>query len=114
MNSTQSNKTARFRFLIKYLKLKVVLQIVYSVSLLLAPKLTFYMSTIELLFSNFKDAAFILRPSIQSCFAIMPLLRELGRHLSDYVITNNYASITVYQKALIRMAESNRTMKWLL
>ena len=98
MNSTQSNKTTRFRFLIKYLKLKVVLQIVCSVSVLLAPKLTFYMSTIELLFSNFKEAAFILRPSIQSCFAIMPLLRELGRHLSDYAITDNYASITVYQR----------------
>ena len=54
MNSTQSNKTARFRFLIKYLKLKVVLQIVYSVSLLLAPKLIFFASKSELLFTNLK------------------------------------------------------------
>ena len=44
MNSIQSwsNKTARFRFSIKYLKLKVVLQIVCLVPALLAPKLIFY------------------------------------------------------------------------
>ena len=54
MNSTQSNKTARFRFLIKYLKSKVVLQIICLVPLLLDPKLIFYASKSELLFTNLK------------------------------------------------------------
>ena len=71
MNSTQSNKTARFRFLIKYLKLKAVLQIVCLVPMLLAPKLIFYMSTSELLFTNSKDAAFILCLAIQYSFTMM-------------------------------------------
>ena len=62
MSSTQSNKTPRFRCSIKYLKLKVVLQIVCLVSVLLAPKLVFYISTNELLFTNFKDAAYSSRP----------------------------------------------------
>ena len=63
MSSTQSNKTPRFRCSIKYLKLMVVLQkIVCLVSVLLAPKLVFYISTNELLFTNFKDAAYSSRP----------------------------------------------------
>ena len=61
MNSTQSNKTARFRFLIKYLKSQVVLQIACLVTVLLAPKLIFYASKSELLFTNFEDAVFISR-----------------------------------------------------
>ena len=56
MNSW-SNKTAWFRFSIKYLKLKVVLQIVCLVLALLAPKLIFYISSRHI-FTNFKDAAF--------------------------------------------------------
>ena len=54
MNSTQSNKTAGFRFSIKYLKSKIVLKIVCLVTVLLAPKLIFYASKSELLFTNLK------------------------------------------------------------
>ena len=71
MNSTQSNKTVRLRFSIKYLKLKVVLQMVCLVPVLLAPKLIFYMSTSELLSTNFKDATFIVHLAIQYSFAMM-------------------------------------------
>ena len=39
---THSNKTSRFRFSTKYLKLKVVLQIVCLVPVLLVPKLIFF------------------------------------------------------------------------
>ena len=94
MNSTQSNKTARFRF-----KLKVVLQIVCVVHVLLAPKLIFYMSTSELLFTNFKDAAFSSRVALQWCIALSGkyVLWELWCGLSDNSITDNYASITLYQ-----------------
>ena len=80
MNSIQSwwNKTARFRFSIKYLKLKVVLQIVCLVPALLAPKLIFYISTNELLFTNFKDAAFSSHPLIQCCFAMIQCFENWG------------------------------------
>ena len=76
MTSTQSNKTACFRFLIKYLRLKVVLQMICLVLVLLAPKLIFYMSTCELLFTNFKDTAFILRLAVQHSFAMMQCLEN--------------------------------------
>ena len=58
MNSIQSNKTTRFQFLIKHLKLQVVLQIVCLVPVPVAPKIIFYMSTSQMLLTNFKDAAF--------------------------------------------------------
>ena len=116
MNSTQSNKTARLRFSIKYLKLKVVLQMVCLVPVLLAPKLIFYMSTSELLSTNFKGATFIVHLAIQYSFAMMQYLENLGVFCqitrSQTIIRQS--SYTKESKALIRMAESNTTMKRLL
>ena len=71
MNSTQSDKTAWFRFSTKYLKLRVVLQIVCLVPVLLVPKLILYMLTSELLFMNFKDAGFYFRLAIHYSCAMM-------------------------------------------
>ena len=78
MNSTQLNKTARFRFSTKHLKSKVVLQIVCFVPVFLDPKLIFYISTSELLFMNFKNAVFSSRPTIQCCFAILECFENMG------------------------------------
>ena len=111
MNSIQSwsNITARFRFSIKYLKLKVVLQIVCLVPALLAPKLIFYISTNELLFTNFKDAAFSPNPLIRCCFAMMQCFENWG---VLWQITRSQTIIrqspyTKVSKALNRMTECN-------
>ena len=100
MNSTRSTLTARFRFSIKYLKLEVALHIVCLVPVLLAPKLIFYKSTSELIFTNFKDAAFSSRPSMQCCFAMMQwCIIEFGPRLSDHEITDDHnKSIALYQR----------------
>ena len=112
------NETPRFRFSIKYLKLKVVLQIVCLVPVPLAPKLIFYMSTSKLLFTNFKDATFSSRPSIHCCFAVMRFFENWGvvcqikRSRIQTILRQSY--YTKESKALIRMTECNTTMKWLL
>ena len=112
------NETPRFRFSIKYLKLKVVLQIVCLVPVPLAPKLTFYMSTSKLLFTNFKDATFSSRLSIHCCFAVMRFFENWGvvcqikRSRIQTILRQSY--YTKESKALIRMTECNTTMKWLL
>ena len=67
----QSNKTARFRFSIKYLNLRVVLQIVCLVPVLLAPKLILYKTKRYWLSTNFKDTAFSSPLSIQYWFVMM-------------------------------------------
>ena len=68
VSSIQSNKTSRFRFSTKYLKLKVVLQIVCLLPVLLVPKLIFYISTNELLSVALQccDASRIKESSVRS------------------------------------------------
>ena len=74
----QSNKTARFRFSIKYLNLKVVLQIVCLVPVLLAPKLILYKTKRYWLSTNFKYPAFSSPPSIQYWFVMMQCFENQG------------------------------------
>ena len=109
MNSIQSwsNKTARLRFSIKYLKLKVVFQIVCLVPALLAPKLIFYISTNELLFTNFKDAAFCPNPPMLlcnvQCFENWGVICQITR--SQTIMRQS--PCTKVSKALSRMTECN-------
>ena len=109
MNSTQLNKTARFRFSTKHLKSKVVLQIVCFVPVFLDPKLIFYISTSELLFTNFKNAVFSSRPTIQCCFAILECFENMG---VVYQITRSQTIISLSpyskeSKALIQIKQYN-------
>ena len=118
MSSIQSNEASRFRFSVKYLKLTVVLQIVCLVPVPLAPNLIFYMSTSQLLLTNFKDAAFSSHPSIQCCFVMVRCLENWGvvcqiqRPCIQTILHQSH--YTKESKALIWMTECNATMKGLL
>ena len=118
MSSIQSNEASRFRFSVKYLKLTVVLQIVCLVPVPLAPNLIFYMSTSQLLLTNFKDTAFSSHPSIQCCFVMVRCFENWGvvcqiqRPCIQTILHQSH--YTKESKALIWMTECNTTMKWLL
>ena len=110
MNSSHSwsNKTAWFRFSIKYLKLKVVLQIVCLVLALLAPKLIFYISSRHI-FTNFKDAAFSSHLLIRCCFAMMSRFENWGVvcQITRSQTIMRQSPYTKVSKVLNRMTECN-------
>ena len=119
MSSIHSNETPRFRFFIKYLKFKVVLQIVCLVPVPLAPKpFILHISTSQMLLTNFKDAAFSSQPSIQCCFVMVRCFENYGvvcqiqRPCIQTILRQSH--YTIDSKALIRMTGRNTTMKWLL
>ena len=77
-----------------------------------------YMSTTQLLLTNFKDAAFSSQPSIQCCFVMVRCFENYGvvcqiqRPCIQTILRQSH--YTKESKALIRMTECNTTMKWLL
>ena len=89
-----------------------------SITRALAPKLIFYMSKSQLLLTNFKDAAFSSRPSIQCCFVMIRCFENWGvvcqikRPCVQTILRQSH--YTKESKALIRMTECTTTMKWLL
>ena len=108
MNSTQSNKTTQFRFSIKYLKSKVVLQIVCLVTVLLAPKLIFFASKSELLFTNLKTlhlARVAMMYTLLSLDTLIPL-SSLTCYLSE--ISGNFA-IAVECEIIVILASFGAT-----